>query len=134
MHSVPFDLDLPDGARFNAEYEVSPACVKRLLDRGDGSIVLIDCREPEEYAVARIAGATLIPMGQTRERINDIEDLIEDSGTDMPLVVVHCHHGVRSLRVAAALREMEIEGARSMIGGIEWWSMQIDPSVPLYQK
>lgn len=132
MNKIPYDLDLPAEARFNPELEVSPAFVRRSLDARDGSVVLIDCREPDEYAVARIDGATLIPMGETRQRINDIEDLIDDSEHDEPVVVVHCHHGVRSLKVAAALRQMGIENARSMLGGIDLWSKQIDPDVPLY--
>lgn len=132
MSQTPYDLNLPDGARFNPDLEVSPAFVQHALDAGDGSVVLIDCREPDEFAIARIDGAVLIPMAETRQRINDIEDLIDDAGHDDPLVVVHCHHGVRSLKVAAALREMGISNARSMLGGIDLWSKQIDPGVPLY--
>lgn len=132
MSDIPYDLDLPAGARYNPEYEVSPVFVHRALEAGDGSVVLIDCREPEEFELARIDGATLIPMADTRQRINDIEDLIDDSEHAEPVVVVCCHHGVRSLKVAAALRRMGIESARSMLGGIELWSQQIDPGVPRY--
>lgn len=132
MSEIPYDIDLPSGARFNEELEVTPGFVQRSLAAGDGSVVLIDCREPDEYAVAKIEGATLIPMAETRQRINDIEDLIDEAGKENPLVVVHCHHGVRSLKVAAALREMGVPGARSMLGGIDLWSKQIDPAVPLY--
>ena len=132
MTKPPYDLDLPAGSRFNHEYEVSPAFVRAVLADAPDTIVLLDCREPEEDAIARVDGATLIPMGETRQRINDIEDLIDDAGSDDPEVVVYCHHGVRSLRVAAALREMGVPQARSMIGGIDQWSLQIDPSVPRY--
>jgi rhodanese-related sulfurtransferase len=132
MSKTPYDLNLPDGARFNPELEVTPSFVRQALDAGDGSVVLIDCREPDEFALARIEGATLVPMGDTRQRINDIEDLIDDAGHDDPLVVVHCHHGVRSLKVAAVLRELGITNARSMLGGIDLWSKQIDPKIPLY--
>lgn len=132
MSNIPFDLRLPSDARFNPELEVSPAFVKESLDRADGSVVLIDCREPDEFVIARIKGAALIPLGETRQRLDDIEDMVDQSPHAEPLVVVHCHHGVRSLRVAAALREMGISGARSMLGGIDLWSKQIDPDVPLY--
>jgi rhodanese-related sulfurtransferase len=132
MTQPPYDLDLPAGSRFNPELEASPAFVRRTLTDSPGTIVLLDCREPDEYATARIEGATLIPMGETRQRINDIEDLIDDAGSEEPEVIVYCHHGVRSLRVAAALREMGIDNARSMIGGIDLWSQQIDASVPRY--
>lgn len=132
MTTPPYDLDLPVGSRFNPELEASPAFVRRTLTDSPGRIILLDCREPEEHATARIEGATLIPMGETRQRINDIEDLIDDADDDDPEVIVYCHHGVRSLRVAAALRQMGIENARSMTGGIDLWSKQIDPSVPRY--
>ena len=132
MSDIPYDLDLPGDARYNPEYEVSPAFVKRTLDQHPQRIVLIDCREPDEFDLARIEGSTLVPMGETRQRINDIEDLIEDRESEDPEVIVYCHHGVRSLKVAAALRQMGIENARSMLGGIDLWSKQIDPSVPLY--
>lgn len=132
MARSPYDLDLPSGSRFNHELEASPAFVRRVLTESPDRLVLIDCREPEEHRTARIDGAELIPMGEVRQRINDIEDLIDDAGAEDPEVVVYCHHGVRSLRVAAALRGMGIANARSMIGGIDLWSEQIDPSVPRY--
>jgi len=132
MSQPPYDLNLPDGARFNPEFEVTPSFVQQALEARDGSVVLIDCRESDEFSLARIDGAVLIPMGETRQRINDIEDLMDDAGHNDPLVVVHCHHGVRSLKVAAVLRELGITNARSMLGGIDLWSKQIDPNVPLY--
>ena len=47
-------------------------------------------------------------------------------------IIIHCHHGGRSLRVANWLRRNGFEGARSMAGGIDQWSLQIDPSIPRY--
>jgi rhodanese-related sulfurtransferase len=87
---------------------------------------LLDCREPEEYAIARIDGARLIPMGEIAVRHAELEPW-----RDKP-IIVHCHHGVRSLRVARFLREKGFSQACSMRGGIEAWSVEIDPTVPRY--
>ena len=54
--------------------------------------------------------------------------LFEEAGE----IVVYCHHGVRSLNAVAWLRAQGIEGARSMAGGIERWSAEVDPAVPRY--
>lgn len=88
--------------------------------------LLLDCREPDEHAIARIAGAMLIPMRTIPERLADLEP--HRSGR----IVVHCHHGVRSLRVARFLRERGFAIAQSMAGGIEAWAVEIDPAMPRY--
>ena len=88
--------------------------------------LLLDCREPEEFAIARIEGARLIPMGEIPLRLAEL-----DPWRDKP-IVVHCNHGVRSLRVARFLREKGFAQACSMRGGIDAWSAEIDPKVPRY--
>lgn len=88
--------------------------------------LLLDCREPGEYAIASIEGAMLIPMGELPGRIAELESAREKN------VVVHCHHGGRSLRVANWLRSQGFAQAQSMAGGIDAWSQQIDPSVARY--
>ena len=88
-------------------------------------MLLIDVREPAEFTLARIEGAELIPMQTVPQRIAHFED------RDEPLIFM-CHHGVRSLQVAAWLREHGVENAQSMTGGIDLWSRSIDASVPRY--
>lgn len=92
----------------------------------DSDVLLLDCREPDEHATARIDGAKLIPMREIPERFAELE-----RWRSKP-IVVHCHHGMRSLRVAQFLRESGFAGAQSMRGGIEAWSLEIDPDVPRY--
>jgi rhodanese-related sulfurtransferase len=92
----------------------------------DGSVVLVDIREPEELAVAAVPGALHIPMGELAQRVNEI-----DLGEDQTLALL-CHTGRRSLAAAMALQRMGIDQARSVAGGIEWWSVRVDPSVPRY--
>ena len=106
--------------------ELSTGEVFAMRSGGSESWLLLDCRTPEEHATARIAGAVLIPMQEISARLGEIE-----AWRDKP-IVVHCHHGVRSLRVARWLRERGFAGARSLRGGIEAWSVEIDPSVPRY--
>jgi len=110
--------------------EIEPAAVKALGGPGTAGPaadwLLLDCRTPEEHTTSRIAGAVLIPMQELATRVDEIA-----AWRDKPNIV-HCHHGVRSLRVAHWLRERGFSGARSMRGGIEAWSAEIDPSVPRY--
>jgi rhodanese-related sulfurtransferase len=104
--------------------EISPAEVKSRIDAGD-AIRLIDVREPREFEICRIEGAELIPM-------NSIPLHLQDLDTDGPTLVVFCHHGVRSLSVVDWLRRQGVENCQSMAGGIDLWSLTIDPSVPRY--
>ena len=105
--------------------EVDVATVRQWLEaRPD--VALVDCREPAEFEIAKIPGATLIPMSQWADAAPQIEAL---QGRH---VVVHCHHGGRSMRVAQWLRDNGFENAQSMAGGIDAWSLEIDPSTPRY--
>jgi rhodanese-related sulfurtransferase len=108
--------------------EISVEEARRLIDAGQGGgerVMLIDVREPEEYELARIDGAELIPMRAIPQKLMHFEDREE------PLLVL-CHHGVRSLQVAAWLREHGVENAQSVQGGIDAWSRRIDPGIPRY--
>jgi rhodanese-related sulfurtransferase len=109
----------------NLSIEISCADVKALGDSG-ASFVLYDCREADEHAHCSISGSLLIPMSELRDRLSELEPHRDAR------VVVHCHHGGRSLRVAAFLRQQGFAQAQSMSGGIDEWSATIDPSVPRY--
>lgn len=88
--------------------------------------ILIDCREPSEYETASIAGAVLMPMSQWQEASAKLTEFKDKH------LVVHCHHGGRSLRVVHWLRANGFPSAQSMAGGIDDWSLEIDSSVPRY--
>lgn len=105
-------------------FEISPAEVKTLLDSGQ-PLRLLDCREPEEHALCRLEGAALIPMRTVPQNLQEIE------AWDQP-VVVFCHHGVRSLSVVDWLRRQGFDDCRSMAGGIDRWSVEVDRAVPRY--
>ena len=90
------------------------------------ALLLLDCRTPEEHATAKIAGALLLPMQELPERIAELSAWKEQP------IIVHCHHGMRSLRVAKWLREQGFSLAQSMQGGIDAWSTDVDPTVLRY--
>lgn len=110
----------------NPEWELSVAQVKEMFDRRE-SFLLLNVREPDEYAICRIDGAHLVPLGELAARCEELRTL----AADRP-IVTQCHHGGRSLNAAILLRKLGFEGVRSMAGGINGWSIQIDPAVPRY--
>jgi rhodanese-related sulfurtransferase len=87
---------------------------------------LLDCREQSEWETAHIEGATLLPMSELQARVMELDPYRESE------LIVHCHHGGRSLRVAMWLRQQGFGKARSMAGGIDDWSVRINPAVPRY--
>lgn len=105
-------------------YEISVSDVAQLRT-GGAPFVLLDVREPWEIETASLKGTLNIPMNDIPMRANN--DLDPDAH-----IVVMCHHGARSLSVAAWLRREGFEQAQSMAGGIEQWSREIDGSVPRY--
>jgi len=86
--------------------------------------LLIDVREPSEFAVCQIPGARLIPMATVPERLAEIP-------RDLP-VLIHCHHGGRSLRVTQFLRAKGYAQVSNVQGGIDAWSLQVDPAIRRY--
>jgi len=90
-------------------------------------LVLIDVREPEEFAVTRIEGTTLIPMRDIPASLQQLEAKAGEA-----TLIVFCHHGIRSLNVAHWLREQGVAACQSMAGGIDAWSALVDPAVPRY--
>jgi rhodanese-related sulfurtransferase len=108
------------------EYPIEVDCKTSAAELSGGDVLLLDCRQPEEYATAKISGAVLIPMSELPQRLAELDE------HRTRRVIVHCHHGGRSLRVANWLREQGFPQAQSMAGGIDEWAREIDPSVPRY--
>jgi len=108
------------------DFEISAAEVKRRLDAGE-KLSLVDVREPNEFAMCRIEGAELIPMRQVPAELQALEARADDA-----VLIVFCHHGVRSLNVVNWLRQQGLEACQSMAGGIDAWSVVVDPTVPRY--
>jgi adenylyltransferase/sulfurtransferase len=85
---------------------------------------LLDVREPFEWDIARLPGATLIPLGELPQRLSELP-------RDKKLVV-HCKSGGRSAKAVGLLRDAGFEDVWNVSGGINAWSQQIDPSISLY--
>jgi molybdopterin/thiamine biosynthesis adenylyltransferase/rhodanese-related sulfurtransferase len=87
-------------------------------------LTLIDVREPYEYEIARIDGSRLVPLGELETHVSELPR----SGT----LVVQCHSGGRSEHAVRMLQEAGFENALNLVGGIDAWSVEIDPGVPRY--
>ena len=109
-----------------ASIEVSVVETQRLLAAEAGSVRLVDVRDPDEYERCRLPGAELIPLATLP---TEAAAKLPDKGAT---ILLYCHHGMRSLRAAELLRELGYENARSVAGGIDRWSHEIDSTVPRY--
>jgi rhodanese-related sulfurtransferase len=104
--------------------EISATDLKRRMEEG-GDIQLIDVRQPEEWAFAKIEGAKLIPLGEIMNRMSELDEHRE--------VVIHCKSGMRSARAVEALQRAGFKGSlKNLRGGITAWSNEVDPKVPKY--
>jgi adenylyltransferase/sulfurtransferase len=106
--------------------EVSPAELKAALDRAPGSFRLVDCREPDETAIATLPGAIVLPLSTFPEAADRLL-----GNPDTP-VVVYCHHGMRSAHATYFLRSRGLRSTFSLRGGTEAWSLEVDPGFPRY--
>jgi adenylyltransferase/sulfurtransferase len=105
------------------EFEITPAELKAKMDRHE-PFVLIDVREPEEYAICRIPGSRLIPRATLPERLHELSTADE--------LVVHCKSGVRSGLAVEFLKQAGYRKVKNLVGGILRWSDDVDPTVPKY--
>ena len=103
---------------------ITPLELKARLDRGE-KIRLVDVREPDEWAVARLPGAELIPLSQFQQRAT--AELSADES-----LVLYCHHGIRSARAQGYLKAQGYDSVLNLTGGIDAWSLQVDPAVKRY--
>lgn len=103
--------------------EITPQEAAQRLSSGDG-VLLVDVREPWEFEICHIASAQLMPMATIPANFQALDTDDE--------VICYCHHGMRSMDVAVWLRSQGVEKARSLAGGIDRWSQEIDPKVPRY--
>lgn len=104
--------------------EITATELKQRLDNGE-DIQIIDVRESNEYATARIPNSIHIPLGQILNRMSEIDPQRE--------TVVHCKMGGRSARAIEAMTRAGFPGKlKNLKGGITAWSNEVDPSVPKY--
>lgn len=91
---------------------------------GGEQVILLDVREDPELAIARLEGALHIPMGQVPDKLNELNP-------EVPIVVM-CHSGMRSQRVAEYLANEGYSSVANLTGGIDAWSREVDTNIPRY--
>jgi len=104
-------------------FTITPEDLKAKLDRGD-AILLVDVREPDEWEVNRIEGATLIPLMTLAQRARELDPTAE--------VVAYCKMGSRSEQAVLYLRRLGFSKAKNLEGGIDEWIRRVDPSLRSY--
>lgn len=102
----------------------APELAAWLADDSRAKPLLLDVREPSEFAVCAIEGATLIPMGTIPARSEELDP-------ERPIVCI-CHHGMRSAQVAMFLSQRGFSDLYNLTGGVHAWATQVDPAMPTY--
>ncbi len=104
--------------------EITATELKNRMDKGD-DIQLIDVRQPDENAFAKIEGAKLIPLGEIVQRMSELDENRE--------TVIHCKAGGRSAKAIEMLERAGFTGdMKNLRGGITAWSDEVDPKIPKY--
>lgn len=108
--------------------EITVQELKQILDSSADDYVLLDVRNPNEYDIARIPGAVLVPLPEIEngDGVERVKELVNGHK-----LIVHCKMGGRSAKAISILKESGIEGI-NVKGGINAWSQDVDPAVPQY--
>lgn len=117
QESKPMPLDNP--------LEISPQAVKTKLDQKE-DFILIDCREQDEFDLVHIAQSQLVSLSELEQKTDGLKDLQEKE------IIVYCHHGRRSMTATKWLLDHGFTNVKSMAGGIDLWSEQIDSELQRY--
>jgi sulfur-carrier protein adenylyltransferase/sulfurtransferase len=117
---VPAPGDAPEEAGVP---EIEPEALRAELDSDDPPL-LVDVREPEEWAISKIPGALEIPQGELTQRLDEL--------TRARSIVVYCRSGGRSADATRTLLDLGFAHVRSLHGGVNAWAERIDPSLPTY--
>ncbi len=112
-----------ESAEIDKKSQISPRELKEKLDRGE-KIYLLDVREDWEIEIAKLPGSEILTQKLAYEILNKW-----DKNTQ---IVFYCHHGIRSLEAAAYFIGHGMPNVKSLSGGIERYSLEIDPSIPRY--
>jgi len=102
--------------------EITPLELKKKLDAGE-NVLILDVRESNEYAAVNISG-TLIPLGQLPQRYSELDPAQE--------IVVHCHHGGRSMRAVQFLQQKGFTNVKNLTGGIDRWAVEVNTELKRY--
>jgi adenylyltransferase/sulfurtransferase len=104
--------------------EITAEELRLEMENKGSELVLVDVREPHEWEIAHIEGATLIPLNQLPARLAELDGHAE--------IVTHCHHGARSMKALEILKGAGFGKVRSLAGGIDAWAQRVQPGMPRY--
>jgi rhodanese-related sulfurtransferase len=103
---------------------ITPIELKERLDKGENMRV-IDVREADEWAIAHLPKAELIPLSKFQHVATPQLDADET-------IVLYCHHGMRSARAQGYLQGQGYKNVLNLTGGIDAWALQVDPAMKRY--
>jgi len=104
---------------------MTPTELSERLAAGD-DLALLDVREPHEHEFVALPNSILVPLGEIPARVGELEELRDHE------TVVYCHHGIRSAHAIGYLRQCGFEKLHNLSGGIDRWSLEVDPKAPRY--
>ena len=108
--------------------EIAPAELAARLTAAVDAPVLLDVRQPEEHAYVRLEDSRLVPLPELAARLGELRSALAPETE----IIAYCHHGVRSRHAALFLRAHGFPRARTLTGGIDAWTGEIDPTLPRY--
>jgi rhodanese-related sulfurtransferase len=104
--------------------QITASQLNQRLSNGDAQPLLLDVREPNEFAYCRIKDSVNLPMGQVFARLSELNPQQE--------TVVICHHGMRSAQVANFLVTNGFADVTNLTGGVAAWAAEVEPTMPTY--
>jgi len=111
------------GAEEEPVEEIGARELKRRLDAGE-DLDLVDVREPHEWAICRLEGARLLPLGSLAEHLHELDSARTS--------VLYCRSGARSAKALGLLRKAGFRRVLNLRGGVLAWAREVDPSMPTY--
>ncbi|MBI4163830.1 MAG: molybdopterin-synthase adenylyltransferase MoeB [Candidatus Aenigmarchaeota archaeon] len=103
--------------------QINPKKLKELFDKKE-DLILVDVREQSEYQICHIEGSKLIPLGQIKQRSEELDK--------NKLIVLHCHHGGRSMQALSYLKSLGFTKLKNLDGGIDAWADEVEPTMTKY--
>jgi adenylyltransferase/sulfurtransferase len=117
-------LPVADPLPTASDRDITVEELKRKMDAKESRLFVLDVREPQEFQICSIAGATLIPLGEVPRRVGELDQTRE--------IVVQCKSGIRSAKAAEFLRSSGFTNVKNLTGGILAWIDRVDPTLPKY--
>ncbi len=113
-----------DSVNKGSMQQISPTQLKTISDENNTPFTILDVREAQELAIANLGNVRHIPLGELTTRWHELNP--------KDWIITLCHHGMRSEMAAGYLRSQGFEKVTNLSGGIDRWSIEVDPTIPRY--